>query len=79
MNAVAHGPPNDTVKGVKGAHVKNRNEIHNPAPALRLVFIDEGFVTPDAYAVWYSKEEWFDDPPVRHGGQLCSSGHTHRR
>jgi len=63
MNAVCH----DEVKGVKGAHIKNRNEIHSPAPQLRLVFIDEGYMTPDAYAVHYTREEWFDDPPVRHG------------
>ena len=63
MNAVCH----DEVKGVKGAHIKNRNEIHSPAPQSRLVFIDEGYMTPDAYAVYFRREEWFDDPPVRHG------------
>ena len=63
MNAVCH----DEVKGVKGAHVKNRNEIHSPAPALRLVFIDEGYLTDDAYAVYYRQEKWFDNAPVRHG------------
>jgi prepilin-type processing-associated H-X9-DG protein len=43
------------------------SEITNPSPALRLVFIDEGFMTSDAYAVWYRQETWFDSPPVRHG------------
>jgi len=63
MNAVCHAE----VKGVRGAHIKKRSEITNPAPALRLVFIDEGWMTPDAFAVEYDEEEWFDDPPVRHG------------
>ena len=63
MNAVCH----PWVQGVKGAHVKTRSEIHNPAPPYRLVFIDEGYMTPDAYAVYYHLETWFDSPPVRHG------------
>jgi prepilin-type processing-associated H-X9-DG protein len=62
MNAVNH----QWIWGVKGAHVKKMTEIR-PNPALRLVFIDEGYMTPDAYAVWYSQECWFDNPPVRHG------------
>ncbi|UCG60070.1 MAG: prepilin-type N-terminal cleavage/methylation domain-containing protein [Phycisphaerales bacterium] len=63
MNAVNH----PWTQGEKGAHVKKRSEIHNPPPAYRLVFIDEGYMTPDAYAVWYRQETWFDSPPVRHG------------
>jgi len=62
MNAVNH----PATQGVKGAHVRKRTEI-KPAPALRLVFIDEGFMTSDAYAVHYDKELWWDDAPVRHG------------
>jgi prepilin-type N-terminal cleavage/methylation domain-containing protein/prepilin-type processing-associated H-X9-DG protein len=63
MNAVNHPP----TQGVRGAHVKKMSEIHSPAPAYRLVFIDEGWVTPDAFAVHYDTEQWWDDPPVRHG------------
>lgn len=63
MNAVCH----TEVQGIKGAHIKRRSEIHNPAPPLRLVFIDEGWMTPDAFAVHYTTEQWWDDPPVRHG------------
>lgn len=63
MNAVNHPP----TQGVRGAHVKKRSEIFNPAPAYRLVFIDEGWVTPDAFAVYYDQEVWWDDAPVRHG------------
>ena len=63
MNSVNHTP----TQGVRGAHIKRKSEIFNPAPALRLVFIDEGYMTPDAYAVHYDQEQWWDDPPVRHG------------
>ena len=63
MNAVNHAP----TQGVRGAHIKKRSEITNPAPAFRLVFIDEGWVTPDAFAVYYDQEVWWDDAPVRHG------------
>jgi prepilin-type N-terminal cleavage/methylation domain-containing protein/prepilin-type processing-associated H-X9-DG protein len=63
MNSVNHPP----TQGVKGAHIKKRSEIYNPAPAYRLVFIDEGWMTPDAFAVNYDTEAWWDDPPVRHG------------
>ena len=63
MNAVNHTP----TQGVRGAHIKRRTEITNPAPAYRLVFIDEGWVTPDAFAVHYDTEQWWDDAPVRHG------------
>jgi len=63
MNSVNHPP----TQGVKGAHIKKRTEIHNPAPPYRIVFIDEGWMTPDAFAVHYDREQWWDNPPVRHG------------
>jgi len=62
MNAVNH----PATQGVQGAHVKKRTEIR-PNQAQRLVFIDEGFMTSDAYAVHYDQEQWWDDAPVRHG------------
>ncbi len=63
MNAVEH----TWVQGIPNTHIKKRTEIHNPAPPYRLVFIDEGHMTSDAYAVYYHQENWFDSPPVRHG------------
>ena len=68
MNAVNH----TWVQGVKGTHVKKRTEIV-PNLATRLVFIDEGYMTPDAYAVYYHLEQWFDNPPVRHGDGVTVS------
>lgn len=74
MNAVNHTP----TQGVRGAHIKKRSEIHKPAPGLRLVFIDEGWMTPDAFAVQYDRENWWDDPPVRHGdGTVVSFADGH--
>jgi prepilin-type N-terminal cleavage/methylation domain-containing protein/prepilin-type processing-associated H-X9-DG protein len=74
MNAVCH----DEVKGVAGAHIKKRSESHSPAAAYRLVFIDEGWVTPDAFAVHFKDEQWWDDPPVRHGdGTIVSFADGH--
>ena len=46
--------------------VKRRSEITVPAPAYRLVFLDEGRVTPDSYAIHYLKPSWWDPPFVRH-------------
>ena len=74
MNAVNH----TWTQGVKGAHVKKMTEIR-PNTAMRLVFIDEGFMTSDGYAVYYRSETWFDNPPVRHGDGVTVSfadGHT---
>jgi prepilin-type N-terminal cleavage/methylation domain-containing protein/prepilin-type processing-associated H-X9-DG protein len=47
--------------------VKRRAEIAVPAPAFRLVFLDEGRITPDSYAIHYLKPSWWDPPFVRHG------------
>jgi prepilin-type N-terminal cleavage/methylation domain-containing protein/prepilin-type processing-associated H-X9-DG protein len=47
--------------------IKNRTEIVSPGPAYRLVFLDEGRITPDSYATHYLNERWWDPPFVRHG------------
>jgi len=47
--------------------VKRRTEIGSPPAAQRMVFIDEGAMTPDSFAVHFDHDEWWDDPPVRHG------------
>jgi len=54
----------DGTKG-RGLFLKSRTEIRRPGSMA--VFIDEGGVTPDSYAVYYTQEYWWDDPPVRHG------------
>jgi len=48
--------------------IKRRSEISSPTAAKRMVFIDEGAMTPDSFAVHYSQQgPWWDDPPSRHG------------
>jgi prepilin-type N-terminal cleavage/methylation domain-containing protein/prepilin-type processing-associated H-X9-DG protein len=45
--------------------LKNLTQIKRAAD--RIVFLDEGTVTPDSYAVYYYQAVWFDPPMVRHG------------
>ncbi len=47
--------------------VKRKSEITVPAPAYRLVFLDEGQISPDSYAIHYTTARWWDPPFVRHG------------
>ncbi len=47
--------------------IKKRMEISSPGPAQRIVFLDEGRITPDSYATHYQNEQWWDPPFVRHG------------
>jgi prepilin-type N-terminal cleavage/methylation domain-containing protein len=48
-------------------------------PHKRIIFIDEGWVTPDSFAVRIDAAVWWDDPPVRHGdgtAQSYADGHS---
>lgn len=47
--------------------VKKRTDIISPGPSQRLVFLDEGRITPDSYATHYTQQQWWDPPFVRHG------------
>lgn len=47
--------------------IKNKTDIRVPGPAQRIVFLDQGRMTPDSYAVHYLTERWWDPPPVQHG------------
>ena len=71
MNGLARsGTINGTVGVVVGRTVlwvKKKTEISVPGPSYRLVFLDEGRVTPDSYAVHYQNPRWWDPPHVRHG------------
>ena len=60
--------------------IKNRMEIRGPD--RKVVFIDEGWVTPDSFAVYYTQEQWWDDPPSRHGDGTSVSfadGHSEHK
>lgn len=53
-------------RSVDGSPVwKKRLQI--PQPAQKLIFIDEGLSSPDAYAVRYTTIQWWDQPCCRHG------------
>jgi len=52
-------------EATKNIVIKNRTQIRRPQD--RMVFVDEGFATPDSYAVFYNSEAWWDSPMVRHG------------
>jgi prepilin-type N-terminal cleavage/methylation domain-containing protein/prepilin-type processing-associated H-X9-DG protein len=47
--------------------VKKTTEISVPGPSYRMVFLDEGRVTPDSYATHYNAARWWDPPHSRHG------------
>ena len=58
--------------------LKRTSDIVSPGAAYRMVFIDEGWVTPDSYAMHYNQGIWWDDAPVRHGdGTNCSFADGH--
>ncbi|MDH4239108.1 MAG: prepilin-type N-terminal cleavage/methylation domain-containing protein [Phycisphaerae bacterium] len=59
--------------------MKNINAIRRPHS--RIVYIDEGWVTPDSFAVHYDRIPplWWDDPPAGHGNGVSLSfadGHS---
>ncbi|MHC4593542.1 MAG: type II secretion system protein [Planctomycetota bacterium] len=78
VHSMNGNPPSGTYREVGGRRVpkteggvrlwiKDRMQIRNPAPAYRVVFVDEGWATSYSYAVHYQQETWWDDPTVRHG------------
>jgi prepilin-type N-terminal cleavage/methylation domain-containing protein len=42
-------------------------------PADRFVFLDEGTLSPDSFAVNYACPSWFDAPMIRHSSGTCAS------
>lgn len=59
--------------------IKNLNQIKGSSS--KMVFIDEGILSPDSYAVYSGVAKWFDPPMARHGNGTDLSyadGHTGR-
>jgi prepilin-type N-terminal cleavage/methylation domain-containing protein/prepilin-type processing-associated H-X9-DG protein len=59
--------------------LKFLTQVKNPSD--RFVFLDEGVLTPDSYAVNYSCPSWFDTPMMRHSNGTNASyadGHSAR-
>jgi hypothetical protein len=72
----ANGLPRNGTEAA-GVWLKNGSQIIKPAS--RFVFIDEGYISPDSYGVYYNQQMWFDLPPVRHESGTCVSfadGHS---
>jgi prepilin-type N-terminal cleavage/methylation domain-containing protein/prepilin-type processing-associated H-X9-DG protein len=44
-----------------------KKRLRVPRPAERLIFIDEGLSSPDAYSTKYIVPTWWDQPITRHG------------
>ncbi|HIJ53506.1 MAG TPA: type II secretion system protein [Planctomycetes bacterium] len=78
-----------TYAAMDGANGLSRNNIEDlqfmknatayRRPHKRIIFIDEGWVTPDSFAVYIDHAAWWDDPPVRHGdgsAQSYADGHS---
>jgi len=66
----AYPQPGDT-KGrgpVDNEINKLRSQIKSPV--YRIVFFDEGYMTPDSYAVHSDDHVWWDDPTCRHGNGI---------
>ncbi len=45
--------------------IKNRGQIKSPA--TRVVFLDEGLLSPASWTVCYDEERWWDQITARHG------------
>jgi len=72
-----NGIPRTGTQDEAGVWVNNIGQILHAQ--MRVVFIDEGWVTPDSYAVHYVTAQWWDDPMVRHGNGVSLSfadGHS---
>jgi hypothetical protein len=77
--AMIDGMNGMTRSGTKAAGVWLKSASQIIKPASRFVFIDEGYTSPDSYAVNYDTEQWFDPPMVRHEAGTCVSfadGHS---
>ena len=69
-------PGTDNVQTVM---IKNLNQIKGTS--MRIVFIDEGTLSPDSYAVYNGVQTWYDPPMVSHGNGTdvsFSDGHASR-
>ena len=76
MNGLPRDGTHSGTTPVDGVWIKNRNRIKKIA--TRAVFIDEGKVSPDSYAVNYNTAMWFDPPMIRHGdGTIVSFADGH--
>jgi prepilin-type N-terminal cleavage/methylation domain-containing protein/prepilin-type processing-associated H-X9-DG protein len=55
----------DAIPGAQGHIIKNRMQIRRPSE--RIVFLDEGRLSPASWTIWYDHEQWWDQITARHG------------
>lgn len=71
MNGIPRTGTSNGNKGAKNGRtvlwIKKTTDVSVPGPAQRIVFLDEGRITPDSYATHYVNDRWWDPPFVRHG------------
>ncbi len=64
MNGYCSGKSDPHWESAKGLLIRNKTQIRMPQE--KIVFVDEGWVSPDSYCVLYKDPAWRDMPPVRH-------------
>jgi len=69
MNAFPQ--PNNTRGRGNVADLIEKEWSRIQSPTYRVVFVDEGWITPDSYAVHSDSGSWWDDPTTRHGDGVC--------
>ncbi len=55
----------DGIPGTKNLMVYRRAQIKRPNE--RMVFLDEGWLSPNSWTIWYDQERWWDQITARHG------------
>ena len=55
----------DAMPGTADQMIKSKDRIRRSGE--RLVFLDEGWLSPNSWTVWYDKEWWWDQITARHG------------
>jgi len=53
------------IQGTTNLMVYRRVRIQRPGE--RIVFLDEGRLSPSSWTIWYDQERWWDQITVRHG------------
>ena len=54
-----------SIPGTKDLMIKKRMAIKRPSE--RIVFLDEGRLSPNSWTLWYDQERWWDQITARHG------------
>jgi prepilin-type processing-associated H-X9-DG protein len=53
------------IPGTKSLMIYRRTQIRRPNE--RMVFLDEGRLSPNSWTIWYDQERWWDQITARHG------------